>query len=72
LTDFPAARGLYHVAGERIDKCALLHLFRTHFQLPTAIDGDDEVAVDRSLDSSRFRQEFGYRPPAWPAMVKEL
>ncbi len=72
LTDFPAARGLYHVAGERIDKCALLHLFRAHFQLPTTIDGDDEVVVDRSLDSSRFRQEFGYRPPAWPAMVKEL
>jgi dTDP-4-dehydrorhamnose reductase len=32
----------------------------------------DDFRCDRSLDSSRFRGEFGYRAPDWPAMVDEL
>jgi dTDP-4-dehydrorhamnose reductase len=33
---------------------------------------DDEVKCDRSLDSSRFRAQFGYMPPSWGNMVDEL
>jgi len=72
LTQFPAASGVYHVSSAPIDKCTLLHLLRDHFGVKIDIRGDDAVVVDRSLDSSRFRREFGYRPPAWADMVKEL
>jgi dTDP-4-dehydrorhamnose reductase len=72
LTRFPRANGLYHVSSEPIDKYALLKLFQEHFRQPVAIEADDSVVVDRSLDSSRFRRDFDYRPPDWPAMVKEL
>jgi dTDP-4-dehydrorhamnose reductase len=72
LTQFPAASGLYHVSSDPIDKYTLLHLLRDHFALDTKIEGDEAVVIDRSLDSSRFREQFGYRPPSWPDMVQEL
>jgi dTDP-4-dehydrorhamnose reductase len=72
LTQFPAASGLYHVSSAPIDKCTLLHLLRDHFGVKIDIKDDGAVVVDRSLDSSRFRREFEYQPPAWADMVKEL
>jgi len=33
---------------------------------------DDDFVCDRSLDSRKFRDEFGYTPPSWPDMVGEL
>ena len=72
LTRFPKASGLYHVSSEPIDKYSLLKLFRERFHQPVTIEADDRVAVDRSLDSSRFRRDFDYRPPDWPAMAREL
>jgi dTDP-4-dehydrorhamnose reductase len=50
----------------------LLHLLRDHFGVKIDVEGNDAVVVDRSLDSSRFRREFEYQPPAWADMVKEL
>jgi dTDP-4-dehydrorhamnose reductase len=72
LTEFPDASGLYHVSSEPINKYTLLKLFQDHFRRPVTIAGDDGIAIDRSLDSSRFRRDFQYRPPEWPAMVEEL
>jgi dTDP-4-dehydrorhamnose reductase len=72
LADFPAASGLYHVSSEAIDKHTLLTLFKDHFRHAVEIVADETFAIDRSLDSSRFRRDFRYRPPAWPAMVTEL
>ena len=72
LTRFPDASGLYHVSSEPIDKYTLLKLLQDHFRQPVTITGDDSIVIDRSLDSSRFRHNFQYRPPEWPAMVDEL
>jgi dTDP-4-dehydrorhamnose reductase len=72
LTRFPDASGLYHVSSEPIDKYTLLKLLQDHFRQPVTITGDDSIVIDRSLDSSRFRRNFQYRPPEWPAMVDEL
>ena len=33
---------------------------------------DDRVVIDRSLDSSRFRQLTGYSPPAWRELVHAM
>ena len=64
--------GLYHVSAEPISKFELLSLVKEVFGLRIELLPDDDVRIDRSLDSSRFRQETGYHPPGWPAMVKEL
>jgi dTDP-4-dehydrorhamnose reductase len=69
---YPGAHGLYHVSGEAIDKCALLHLLRDRFRSGANIVGDDAVVINRSLDSSRFCREFDCQPPTWSEMVAEL
>src|SRR4051794_7537176 len=47
--------GLWHVSAAPIAKHDLLLLLRDAFELDLDIEPDDSVAIDRSLDSSRFR-----------------
>lgn len=70
--DFPEAHGLYHVSASPISKHDLLVLVKRKLGIDTEIVPDGEFRCDRSLDSSRFRAEFGYRPPTWDDMIDEL
>ena len=72
LTRFPRASGLYHVSSEPITKYDLLGLIRQRLGLAIDIQPYDDFVCDRSLDSTRFRSEFSYKPPDWPTMVDEL
>jgi len=72
LVDFPRATGLYQVSSEPISKYALLSKVNTTLGLGITLVPDDTFRCDRSLDSSRFRTEFDYRPPSWGEMVAEL
>jgi dTDP-4-dehydrorhamnose reductase len=72
LARFPEASGLYHVSTAPISKFDLLNLLKQRLDLAVEITPFDDFRCDRSLDSSRFQSEFGYRPPEWPAMVDEL
>lgn len=72
LQKMPRASGTYHVSAQPISKYELLRMVATEFRVDTRIAPDDAVAIDRSLDSSRFRAEFGYAPPSWQQMVAEL
>jgi len=68
----PGLRGLYHVSGAPIDKLTLLQLVAAQYDKRIEILADDQVAIDRSLDSSRFRAATGYAPPAWPELVRRM
>ena len=68
----PSAHGVYHVSSAPISKYDLLRKIDQALQLDITIVPDDALRCDRSLDSSRFRKEFGYRPPSWDEMVVEL
>jgi dTDP-4-dehydrorhamnose reductase len=72
LERFPDAHGLYNVSAAPIDKLTLLSLVRDRFRKDIEIVPDEEVVIDRSLDSSRFRKAFAYTPPSWPDMVAGL
>lgn len=72
LTHHPAASGLYQVSSEPINKYELLQLFREKLGHFIEILPDETFHCDRSLDSSRFRKEFNYRPPTWEAMMEEM
>lgn len=72
IHEHPQAHGLYQVSSEAIDKFTLLTLIRDRFGLTTEIVPDDDFHCDRSLDSSRFRREFGYTPPSWDEQISEL
>jgi dTDP-4-dehydrorhamnose reductase len=64
--------GVYHVSSAAINKHDLLCLIRDKLRLSVDIVADDEFKCDRSLDSTRFRQIYGYTPPSWDGMIAEL
>jgi dTDP-4-dehydrorhamnose reductase len=68
----PGLRGLYHVSAEPIDKDRLLRLVAAAYGHGIEIVADDQVVIDRSLDSSRFRAATGYQPPPWPELVQRM
>ncbi len=72
LSEHPLLTGVYQVSSDRITKYDLLLLLRDAFGISVMVEADDEIRIDRSLDSARFRRETGYTPTNWPAMIAEL
>ncbi|WP_207477492.1 sugar nucleotide-binding protein [Arenibaculum pallidiluteum] len=72
VRDHPALEGVWQVASAPIAKLDLLQLLAQAFGSAIAIESDDGVAIDRSLDGSRFLEATGIAIPAWPDMVREL
>ena len=68
----PDLHGLYHVSAEPIAKYELLKLVAAAYGRNNMIAPDDKLVIDRSLDSTRFRQLTGYTPPAWPQLVQSM
>lgn len=68
----PAMRGVYHVSAEPIDKYRLLAVVAKIYGKSIDIVRDDELVIDRSLDSTRFRDLTGYVPPTWPQLVQTM
>jgi dTDP-4-dehydrorhamnose reductase len=65
-------RGLYQVSSDPISKYELLRLIAAAYGKSIDIEPDAALCVDRSLDSSRFRELTGYVPPAWPQLVRAM
>lgn len=68
----PQLSGLYHVSVEPIDKLSLLRLVAEVYGKDIEIIPDDKVCIDRSLDSSAFRDATGYLPPGWDELVRVM
>jgi len=65
-------KGLYHVSAAPISKLELLRLIADQYGLGTELVPNDDIKIDRSLDSSRFAAETGYIAPAWPELVRRM
>ncbi len=72
IQQHPGLAGLWQVSSEPIDKYALLKLVNEQARLGVTIHPDTQFVCDRSLDSTRFQHETGYRPPSWSSMVAEM
>lgn len=72
LTEHPDLDGLWHVSAEPIDKNRLLAMLRDAYDVEIEIEPDNSVAIDRSLDSSRFRGATNWEPPSWQQMIDEM
>lgn len=68
----PDISGLHHVGAEPISKYELLRLLDRTYGLGKTIHPDDQLVIDRSLNSDRFRAATGYNPPTWPEMLAEM
>ncbi len=64
--------GLWHLSAAPIDKYTLLTELAGHLGWEVRLDPVDQPAIDRSLDSTRFRERTGWAPPGWDAMLADL
>lgn len=69
IEQFPNLYGLYQVSSDPISKHDLLCLMRDAYGIDVKIEPDDNLKIDRSLDSTRFRQAVEYAPPGWPELA---
>lgn len=67
-----ALNGLWHVSAAPIDKHTLLSTLAADLGWAVDMTPVDQPVIDRSLDSSRFRERTGWQPPSWPAMLERL
>jgi dTDP-4-dehydrorhamnose reductase len=72
ITEHQDLSGVYHISSEPISKFELLGLINKAMGLGIEIKEYPDFHSDRSLDSSRYRQETGFTPPSWEKMIEEL
>jgi len=68
----PELTGVWHVAADPISKHDLLCLVNDVYDLGVAIEPDESVVCDRSLNGTRFAARTGFVSPAWGAMIEEM
>jgi dTDP-4-dehydrorhamnose reductase len=67
-----ALSGLWHVSADPIDKFKLLTDLAGHLGWNVELNPVDQPEIDRSLDSTRFRERTGWTPPSWAEMLEGL
>lgn len=73
VVDHTNLSGIWHVSSKPISKFDLLtQLTEKLTRQDIQIYPDDSIQCDRSLDSSRFNSQTGFRPPTWQDMLDEL
>lgn len=68
----PELHGVYHVSADPINKFDLLTLVAQTYGKTIEISADDQLVIDRSLDSTRFRQVTGFAPKPWPELIRTM
>jgi dTDP-4-dehydrorhamnose reductase len=64
--------GLWHISAEPIDKYTLLRGLADHLGWEVDLAPVDLPVIDRSLDSTQFRNRTGWSPPEWDEMLQQL
>ncbi len=72
IADNNKLNGVWHVAGNSINKFDLLSLVKNAFRVNVEIEPDQTFVCDRSLDDYRFRSVTGFQPPSWEQMIEEM
>jgi dTDP-4-dehydrorhamnose reductase len=60
------------VSADPIDKDLLLRELARRMKWGIEMRSVAEPVIDRSLDSTRFRQRTGWEPPTWAEMLTGL
>ena len=72
IRNHPTLSGLYHVSSEPINKFDLLNLIKDSYKIDLGIERFEDFRIDRSLDSTRFRNLTGFQPAPWSEMVAAM
>ena len=64
--------GLFNLAANPINKYDLLNLIAEVYNKSIEVKVDEEVVIDRSLDSEKFSNATGYQAPGWPELIQKM
>ena len=64
--------GLYQVSSDPISKYDLLNIIKDVYQKDIQINKYDDFILDRSLDSTKFKNITGYKSPDWRTMLIDM
>ena len=64
--------GLYHISSEPISKYELLLLISKRYSKNILIIPSENLIINRSLNSDKFRRITGFYPKSWNEMIKEM
>lgn len=64
--------GLYHVSANPIAKFDLLKMLAKAYGKDIEINPSEELVIDRSLNSDRFKKATGYAPPEWATLIQRM
>lgn len=68
----PELHGVYHVSAEPINKFDLLTMVAQTYEKNVEVIADDQFSLDRSLDSTRFRQATNFSPKPWRDLLQTM
>ena len=68
----PKLKGVYHVSSLPVSKYDLLKLVAERYGKQIEVEPFEDFALDRSLDSTLFQKETGYRPPPWTELIDAM
>jgi len=68
----PELHDVYHLSVDPISKHDLLSMVKDVYGKKIEIVPDDSLVIDRSLDSTRFRQATGFVTKPWPELVQAM
>ena len=65
-------KGIYHISSKPINKFDLLNLINNIYCLEKIIYKDESISINRSLDSTKFKELSGYKFDNWVSMIKRM
>ncbi len=72
IANRPELSGLYQVASDPINKFELLQLVNDAYDANIEIVPENDFAIDRSLDASKFNELIGFEPEPWTELVARM
>ena len=69
IAGYPSLTGTCHIASEPTSKYDLLDLVKKTYGLTIALEPDETMINNRSLDASRFKRETTIKIPSWEYMI---
>jgi dTDP-4-dehydrorhamnose reductase len=72
IFEHPKLSGLYHLSSDPINKYDLLKLLNKAYGANIEIERDEDFKIDRSLDSTKFKDLTGFMPASWEVMIEQM
>ncbi len=72
VLDNPDLKGLYHLSVDPIDKFSLISLVSEVYGKDIMIHENEDLIIDRSLNSRRFQESTMFTPPTWRELIEYM